>query len=191
MNFSEGFDVSALSNLLEESTNASKSIFNQETQPPVETAKTKIVTKTHLENGHPSSGSKLSGSNSDPYAIWKDTEIPNEEDLIDIYDKRPQPKYEYSYKQMVGTEDTFLGTTDKTPSSTDCTHLVIKIHFPGASLKSLELDVQDNRIKASSISHRLFTYLPVTVNSSKGIAKFDSKKEVLTITIPIIREDII
>ena len=45
----------------------------------------------------------------DPLAIWKDDEIPNEEDLIDKFDKRPTPKYEFFFKTMVGSEDVFLG----------------------------------------------------------------------------------
>ena len=46
----------------------------------------------------------------DPLAIWNEDEIPNEEDLIDKYDKRPTPKYEFFFKSMVGSEDVFLGT---------------------------------------------------------------------------------
>ena len=63
---------------------------------------------------------------------------------------------------------------------------VLKIHFPGSKMKDLDLDVTSNRVKAESKSLRLFTYLPRTVDHEKGNAKFDSKKEVLTITLPII-----
>lgn len=88
----------------------------------------------------------------------------------------------------MGTEDTFLGLADKTPSSSDCSHLVIKIHFPKATMKQLDLDVTQNRIKAESRTHKLFTYFPVPVDKDKGSAKFDTKKEVLTVTLPIIHE---
>lgn len=37
-------------------------------------------------------------------------------------------RFDFYYKQHVGTEDVFLGTTDKTPSSNDCTHLVVKVN---------------------------------------------------------------
>lgn len=53
-------------------------------------------------------------------------------------------------------------------------------------MKDLDLDVTCNRVKAESKSQRLFTYLPRTVDHEKGNAKFDSKREVLTITLPII-----
>jgi len=58
-------------------------------------------------------------------------------------------RYEIYYKQQVGTEDMFLGT-DKTPSSYDCTHLVVKIHFPNCRMQDLDLDVKKRKIKAES-----------------------------------------
>ena len=62
----------------------------------------------------------------------------------------PPGRYEIYYKQQVGTEDVFLGTSDKTPGSNDCTHIVVKIHFPGSKLKDLDLDVTERRIRAES-----------------------------------------
>ena len=58
-------------------------------------------------------------------------------------------RYEIYYKQQVGTEDMFLGT-DKTPGPDDCTHLMVKIHFPGCKLKDLDLDVRKGKIRAES-----------------------------------------
>lgn len=59
-------------------------------------------------------------------------------------------RFEIRYKQRVGAEDVFLGMSDKTPASSDCTHLVVKVHFPGATLAELDLKVTKNRIKAES-----------------------------------------
>ena len=36
--------------------------------------------------------------------------------------------------------------------------------------------------------YRLFTQLPRTVDCDKGAAKFDSKKELLIVTLPIVRD---
>ena len=55
-------------------------------------------------------------------------------------------------------------------------------------MKDLDLDVTSKRVKVTSKSHRLFTYLPVTVDDTNGSAKFDPKKEVLIITLPIVQE---
>jgi hypothetical protein len=61
----------------------------------------------------------------------------------------------------VGAEDVFLGMSDKTPASCDCTHLVVKVHFPGATLAELDLKVTKNRIKAES--PKLYGPSPATV----------------------------
>jgi hypothetical protein len=53
-------------------------------------------------------------------------------------------------------------------------------------MKELDLNVTKNRIIASSKTHRLFTYLPLNVDENNGKAQFDPKKEVLTVTLPII-----
>ena len=50
----------------------------------------------------------------------------------------------------IGTGDTFLGTNDLTPASADCSHLIVKIHFPGCTMGQLDLDVTKERIKAES-----------------------------------------
>jgi hypothetical protein len=118
--------------------------------------------------------------------IWADDEVPSEDALLNIRDDRPCPRYEISYKQVIGTADTFLGFSDKTPLSSDCTHIVIKVHFPGSTMKELDLDVSQNRLMAASKTHYLFTYLPADVDNSNGNAVFDSKKDVLTVTLPVI-----
>ena len=55
-------------------------------------------------------------------------------------------------------------------------------------MKQIDLDVTENRINVSSKTFRLFTYLPQKVDDSNGNAKFDAKKEVLTVTLPIVNE---
>jgi hypothetical protein len=53
-------------------------------------------------------------------------------------------------------------------------------------MREIDLDLSKDRIKAESRFHKLFTYLPKSVNANQGNAKFDSKASVLTITVPII-----
>lgn len=38
------------------------------------------------------------------------------------------------YKQHVGTEDVFLGLSDKDPSSIHCDSILVKVWLPGAKL---------------------------------------------------------
>jgi HSP20 family molecular chaperone IbpA len=65
---------------------------------------------------------------------------------------------------------------------------VVKIYFPGSKMADLDLDVTRDRIKAESSKFKLFTYLPTAVKHKDGTASFDSKAEVLTVTLPIINE---
>lgn len=173
----EGLAINDLSKLLDDSREAENAKGRQFNQKPVATAPM-VVQRAGA--GDSSTAPKHSDN------IWDDSEVPNEDALLNARDERPCPRYEISYKQSIGTEDTFLGFSDKTPLSGDCTHIVIKIHFPGSVMKDLDLDVSSNRIMAASRTLKLFTYLPTDVDESNGKAAFDKKKEVLTVTLPIV-----
>jgi hypothetical protein len=175
-------DVSNLSTLLTESRLAQDKSTAAYNQPPASSAPT-VVKTGKQQSSVPSQTTKANSKD-----IWAPEEILTEDALIDWKDDRPAPRYEFSYKQSVGTEDTFLGMGDKTPLTSDCTHLVVKIHFPKATMKELDLNVTKNRIKAASKSHHLYTYLPVNVDPDNGKAKFDTAKEVLSITLPIVHD---
>ena len=167
--------------MIEESRNAVESMQSQgESQPPMAIATSKVVVKDT------STTKQVIGVTAK--SIWNIEEIPTEDAVVNYRDDRPCPRYEFSYKQLVGTQDTFLGLGDKTPSSADCSHLIVKVHFPGCKMKDLDLDVTKERIKVESKTLRLFTYLPVAVDKDNGNAKFDTSKEVLTVTLPILRE---
>jgi hypothetical protein len=165
--------IGALSTLLSESSKAHEN--RTESVAPMSLNNTSIVM---------GSSKKVK----DPKAIWTDEEIPELDALIISNDSRPTPKYEFVYKQSVGTEDTYFGLSDKSPASSDCTHLIVKVHFPNSTMRDLDLDVTKNRIKVESRTHKLFTYLPVDVHHDRGQAKFDSKKHVLSVTLPIVND---
>jgi len=179
-------DVSALSSMLEESRTAlEKDLATTQPPKPTQPSIIKMGNTTNNNDNNKINSNIFDTSKS----IWNIEEIPTEDAVDSIpLDDRPCPRYEYSYKQEVGTEDTFLGMTNKTPSSAHCSHLVVKIHFPNTTMKDIDLDVTKNRIKAESKTLRLFTYLPVEVDSDKGSAKFDTKKSLLIVTLPIIHE---
>lgn len=188
-------DISSLSTLLQEShdaeTQAAKANPHAQQQPPMALGNT-FVRLGGVGVGGGRSGMAAGGkagattTREAGKTIWAPEDIPTEDALAcGSSDDRPCPRYEISYKQAVGTQDTFLGLGDKSPASADCTHITIKIHFPGCAGKDLDLDVTKNRIKAESKTLRLFTYLPVNVDKDKGSAKFDKAKEVLIVTLPI------
>ena len=92
-----------------------------------------------------------------------------------------EPKFSIRFQREVGT-------VVKVFSAEDCTHIIIKIHFPQSKMKDLDLDVTSNKVKAASKYHCLKTLLPVTVAHRLAKAKFNSKKEILTIILPIISD---
>jgi len=98
-------------------------------------------------------------------------------------------RYYILYKQLVGSEDVFLGLGDKTPGSTDCSHMTIKIDFPKHTMKDLDLDVTKHKLRAESKSMLLSIFLPLPVDSDRGTAKWDGKKDQLIVTLPIIRDE--
>jgi len=181
----DNINIGALSNLLEESEKAADVIQSQTHHAPASTFTTVVKSRADVEK---EKAAQKEAALSAKQQIFSDKEVLHEDALHikDANDTRPTPRYEFSYKQMVGTQDTVLGFTDKTPGSQDCSHLIIKIHFPGSQLKDLDLDVTRNRIRAESKTLKLFTYLPNDVYHDKGNAKFDKDKSVLTVTVPII-----
>lgn len=175
-------DMAAMSNLLQEATAAEEERENKQAMAPVAPGVAMVV------KGRSAILADEAAKEKDKAVIWEKEQVPIQDALLctDVNDGRPIPRYEFSYKQSVGTEDTFLGMNDKTNASSDCSHLVVKVHFPGAQMKDLDLDVTKNRIKAESKDLKLFTYLPVNVYSDKGKAQFDAKRHVLCVTLPIV-----
>ena len=139
----DGFtaDISSLSNLLSESDILDEEKVNQ---TPNLTPATIVNTIHQPSQIHPQETPQSKD-------IWDIDEIPDENDILDDpHDSRLEPKYQIVMKQDVGTEDVFLGLGNKTPSSSDCTHIVIKIYFPGCSLPTINLDVKPTLLRADS-----------------------------------------
>lgn len=94
-------------------------------------------------------------------------------------DSQPEPTYNICYMQHDGA-------MVKSFSPDVCTHVVIKIHLPQSKLADLDLNVTMNKIKVASQFHQLVTPLLVNVQHRQVKAKFDSKKEILTVTLPVL-----
>ena len=104
---------------------------------------------------------------------------------------RLRPKFDVLFKQRIGTEEVFLGVSGTTPLSSHCSSLLVKVELPGAAMKDVELDVTDDgRFTVSTGVYLLNTFLPMKVVSKQGSAKFDSKSNVLSVTLPILQSEI-
>lgn len=139
-----GADIMALSSMLDESKLAESGSSRQSQQPPMSLAPSKVVigASNSLACGASSSSSSKSlKEKAKAKDIWNDDEIPTEDSILSKIDGRPSPRYEFSYKQEIGTQDTFLGLNGKTPGSSDCSHLVsiICFRFPHISCLSCTL----------------------------------------------------
>ncbi|GMI07173.1 hypothetical protein TrRE_jg4926 [Triparma retinervis] len=125
--------------------------------------------------------------------IWSVDEVPDEEGLklanTSESDTRAVPQHEIYHKQDVDSSDVYLGLSDKTPGSADCTHLVIKAHFPSHKLSDIDLDVTKNTLTAMSDKYKLKLYLPQPVDPDKGSAKFDSKSGILAVEVPVLEKE--
>jgi len=65
----------------------------------------------------------------------------------------------------------------------------VKVTLPGATFKTLDLNVTAKQLQVTSPQYKLSLHLPHTVNSDKGSAKWDSKRCVLSVTLPVVPED--
>ena len=133
MNFLGGADVMSLSSLLDQSRIAEdeSNLARQTQQPPMTLGTTKVVVGSQqMSTENAEKEKKAVASKND---IWQADEIPTEDAVLSTVDDRPSPRYEFSFKQEIGTQDSFLGLHGKTAGSMDCSHLVIKIHFPGTT----------------------------------------------------------
>ena len=79
----------------------------------------------------------------------------------------------------------YLGLGDKSPGSTDCDTLVVKVFFPRHRLSDITLDVKKNSLRAESKDFNLRVYLPQSVKDEEGKATFDKDKHILTVELPI------
>ncbi|CAH8505098.1 unnamed protein product, partial [Heterobilharzia americana] len=118
-----------------------------------------------------------------PDDIWDADEIPEGTQYEDIYDPRPQPKYEILYRQSVSAEDVFLQLGNKNPTTACCEYMVIKVKLPDTRLSDINLDVKETFLDLRAPKYKLGLYLPNPVESDSSKASWNEDKEILEITL--------
>ncbi|CAI2380599.1 unnamed protein product [Moneuplotes crassus] len=121
--------------------------------------------------------------------IWTDQEVNLQSE--DMPDDRAEPHYEVLHKQNVGTEDVFLGLSEKDPSSNCSDGLLMKIHLPGCKLKDIDCDVKEQSVHVQSQFHVLNHILPYPVDKENGKAQWEQKSETLRLTLPIKKKEMV
>ena len=115
--FGGGQDLTALSNLLSESSDAADArgggagagAGGGGAKPfsPADMVASAPGSAAALAKGAASASDRdvTKKAPKDPKAIWDDDEVPDEEDIVDDpYDTRKRPRYDISYKQSVSAE---------------------------------------------------------------------------------------
>lgn len=97
----------------------------------------------------------------------------------------PSPEYQIIYKQRVNTEDVFLQLGHKTPSTSSCEDLVIKVHLRDdiTEAHKMQLEIGEQKISLRTKSYFLRLSLPHPINPDHGSAKWDATTQIFTITL--------
>ncbi|CEM18730.1 unnamed protein product [Vitrella brassicaformis CCMP3155] len=119
--------------------------------------------------------------------IWGESEV-EQGITLQQDDHRTEPEYEILYRQKVGTEDVYLGMSDRDVSSDHCEEITIKIELPDTKLPDITLETLRERLIVMSPKYRLNLALPYAVKKDQGSAKWDGKKQVLKVVLPIERD---
>ena len=106
-------------------------------------------------------------------------------------DDRPKPKFEILYKQNVGTEDIYLGLSDKDISSNSCDQLLMKVYLPNTNLTEIGLEVKEQSVHLTTPQYLLNHILQYKVFKDKTEAKWDKNKGLLLLTFFIKKKNIL
>merc|ERR1719482_804656 len=124
----------------------------------------------------------------DQGAIWQPEEFKAASGVVlkeEQGDDRIMPEYEILHRQQVGATDAYLNLMESDPSSDQCMELLVKIWLPDTQLKDISCDVLEDRVLMNAPKYRLNVALPHKVKKDSGNAKWDSKKCLLSVVIPI------
>ncbi|CAG5122531.1 unnamed protein product [Candidula unifasciata] len=120
--------------------------------------------------------------------IWSAAEVPEGSEYDSLYDPRPQPEYDIVYSQAVRSEDVFLQMGNKTPMTSSCENIIIKIKLPETKVAEVELDIKPKFLDCRTPNFKLGLHLPHPVDEKSGKAQWDAKQETLIVTLNLCRE---
>ena len=76
----------------------------------------------------------------------------------------------------------------KTPSSASCENLIVRVAMPGDKIENIELAVDTISVTIDSSQYNLKLSLPHEINPDTSKASWDSKEEILLLTLKLQRE---
>ena len=123
----------------------------------------------------------------DPDDIWDAEEVDAHDPDFDD-DGRVVPTTTFT-TSSVSDRKTFSSACRGRPRESNCKFMVLRIKLPGAKLKNIDLNVDKQKIVVQDPTYRLATYLPYPSDDSQGKAQWLPEKEILSVTLPILRSD--
>ncbi|GAB1604530.1 protein PIH1D3-like [Argonauta hians] len=120
--------------------------------------------------------------------IWNTEEIPEGSEYDSLWEQRPQPEYTILYNQDVRTEDVFLQLGNKTPCTSSCERMIVKIQLPNTLKKDISLDVKPKFLDLRTPKYKLGLHLPYTIKENESQAEWDEEDSCLKVSLKLVRE---
>lgn len=136
-------------------------------------------------SGHPTDQTKAYINPYQPLPKSQQSSTDDDVGYLTTLHSLPSPEYQIIYKQKVNTEDVFLQIGHKTPSTSSCEDLVIKVHLQDDITESheMQLEIEERKISLRTKFYLLNLPLPHPINPDHGSAKWDAKTQIFTITL--------
>ncbi|XP_075040717.1 dynein axonemal assembly factor 6 [Mixophyes fleayi] len=129
-----------------------------------------------------------SQSHKDHKEIWNVFEVPKGSEFDDFFDPREQPEHEIIFKQHVGSENIFLGMSQKDPTTACCENMVVRIMLPNTKTSAVTIDIKKKFLDLRTPKFKLGLHLPHPVNEKTGKAKFMVDTAILEVTLAMVRD---
>jgi hypothetical protein len=107
----------------------------------------------------------------DPNDIWQPDEVIDAVE-VETHDDLPVPEHSFTYKQAVGTTDTYLGLDPmgKDPTSTSCEDLVLQVKLPEAtSAGDINVDLKSDWVIVRTTEQYAPLLMPSTVEAGQPV----------------------
>lgn len=175
-------EIAALTNLL---TPANEESDSDEDQPQLGSSK---FGPGHIGESKKQRNSASKKDINQSKEIWCSEEITEGAEFDSLSDPRLQPEYDIIYNQSVTTEDIFLQLGNKTPNTSSCEKMVVKINLPNTEMKDITLDIKSIFLDLRTPKYKLGLHLPHPVDEQQSKAEWDASQHSLIVCMKMNRE---
>ncbi|CAG0886260.1 unnamed protein product [Darwinula stevensoni] len=115
-------------------------------------------------------------------------EEPEDDSEDDDDDGKKEPSYTINFQQDLNTEDLFLRLGNRTPLTSSCETLVVRIFLPGETMSTITSRLKPRHLKVKGQGYRLGLYLPQRCDPRRSSAKWRPEEQTLEIRAHLVRE---